>query len=530
MKLCGRSIIGGEEAEGCGQTFRAFDPSLGQQLDPPFCEAGGAEVGRAFALAEGAFEELGGKSPEETALFLEAVADEIVALGDELIERASAETGLPAQRLTGERARTIAQLRMFADVVREGSWVEATIDRADPDRKPIPKPDLRRMLIPVGPVVVFGASNFPLAFSVAGGDPASALAAGNPVIVKAHPAHPGTSELTARAVVRACEEARMPAGAFSLLQGSSHELSLELVRHPSAAAVGFTGSLKVGRALYDAAARRPVPIPVYAEMGSVNPVFVLPGALRERGDRVAEGLQQSVTLGAGQFCTCPGMVVGLEDAVLSSFVDKLGGLIEATPPATMLYPGILRAYNDGLRRLEEVAGEQVRRSSAPADENRTEARAAVFVTDAETFFRHEELGEEVFGPSTLAVRCASREEMLRVARGLGGHLTATIHGTAENLEEFKDLVAVLREKVGRLIYNGFPTGVEVSPAMHHGGPYPATTDARSTSVGTAAIKRFARPVCYQNFPQDALPAELQDKNRRGIWRTVDNQLTKGDCE
>jgi NADP-dependent aldehyde dehydrogenase len=417
---------------------------------------------------------------------------------------------------------------MFAEVVREGTWVEATIDRAQPDRKPLPKPDVRRMLIPIGPVVVFGASNFPLAFSVAGGDTASALAAGNPVIVKGHPAHPGTSEMVARAIVRAAEETGMPAGVFSLLQGTSNELSLKVVQHPAATAAGFTGSLKAGRALFDAAARRPNPIPVYAEMGSVNPVFVLPRALAERADAFAEGLQQSVTLGVGQFCTCPGLVVGLQDAAMSHFRQKIEDLIERTQPATMLHSGILRGYQEGARRLEKVDGVRVQRSATTADESRTEAQPAVFLTDAETFLKHQKLSEEVFGPSTVIVNCASRDEIMTIASSLQGHLTATIHGTAEDLEAFKDLINLLQTRVGRLVYNGFPTGVEVCAAMHHGGPYPATTDSHFTSVGAGAIKRFARPICFQNFPQCALPIELQDKNQRGIWRTINNQLTRDD--
>lgn len=420
----------------------------------------------------------------------------------------------------------MGQLRMFAEIVREGSWVEATLDVAQPERKPLPKPDVRRMLIPIGPVVVFGASNFPLAFSVAGGDTASALAAGNPVIVKAHPAHPGTSELVAGAIAQAAEEAGMPPGVFSLLHGTSPEFSLNLVRHPAATAIGFTGSLKAGRAIFDAAAQRPAPIPVYAEMGSVNPVFVLPGALHEKGDTVAAGLHQSVTIGVGQLCTCPGLVVGIRDSALDKFIGAVNDLFESAPPATMLHPGILRAYQDGLKRLSEVEGVSCKRSAGDADENKTEAQAAVFVTDAETFMSHEELSEEVFGPATVVVSCSSKEELMRVAHELEGHLTATIHGTNEDLAGYQDLVDLLQKKVGRLVFNGFPTGVEACAAIHHGGPYPATTDVRSTSVGAYAIKRFARPICFQNFPQEALPIELRNENRRDIWRIVDNEVTR----
>ena len=527
MELHGRSIIGGELSPNReGERFRAYDPALGQPLEPPYYEANETDIEQSFELADSAFDVYRHKPAKEIAVFLENIADQIMALGDDLITRVSAETGLPPKRFTGERARTVGQLRMFADVVREGSWVEATIDLAQPERQPLPKPDVRRMLIPMGPVVVFGASNFPLAFSVAGGDTASALAAGNPVIVKAHPAHPGTSEMVARAIVHAAEETGMPGGVFSLLHGTTPELSLKLVRHPVATAVGFTGSLKAGRAIFDAAAQRPNPIPVYAEMGSVNPVFMLPGALHESGDALATGLHQSVTLGVGQLCTCPGLVVGLRDGAMNKFVASITQLFEGASPATMLHPGILRAYQEGLRRLGDVEGVEGKRSLATADENKTEAQAAVFVTAAETFLVHEELSEEVFGPATVIVPCSSKEEIMKVADNLQGHLTATIHGTREDLAEYKDLVELLQSKVGRLVFNGFPTGVEVCTAMHHGGPYPATTDVRSTSVGAYAIKRFARPICFQNFPQESLPVELRDENSRGIWRMVDSKVTR----
>lgn len=529
MKLHGQNIIGKEVGGGGTQTYRAFDPSRGEQLGESFHEATAEEINRALEGAEQAFHQYRQRPAAEIAAFLERIADEINELGDDLINRASAETGLPEARLTGERARTVGQLRMFAEVVREGSWVEASIDRAQPDRQPLPKPDLRRMLIPVGPVVVFGASNFPLAFSVAGGDTASALAAGCPVIVKAHPAHPGTSEMVARAILKAIEATRMPDGLFSMVHGVGHEVSLALVRHPLTRAVGFTGSLRAGRALFDAAAARPDPVPVYAEMGSTNPVFVLPGLLRERGEAFAEGLKASVTLGAGQFCTNPGLVVGLEDDSLRLMTEKMKSLINETAPATMLYPGILRAYEEGVEKFKEVGGVRAVQAEAAPRAERTEAGAVVFTTDAETYLQNSPLGEELFGPSTLIVSCNSRDELERIASGLHGHLTATIHGTAEDLDEYKWLVAILKNKVGRLIFNGFPTGVEVCASMQHGGPYPATTDSRSTSVGTAAIKRFARPLCYQSFPQEALPVELRDANERNIWRLVDNEWTKEDC-
>ncbi len=529
MDLHGKNILGREVSHLGFQTYRAFNPSAGKPLDTPFHEATPEEIQRALELAHQAFPQCRRRTPEEIAGFLEKIAEEILGLGDQLIEIAHAETALPPERLAGERTRTLNQIRMFACLAKEGSWVEASIDRGQPDRKPIPKPDLRRMLIPIGPVVVFGASNFPLAFSVAGGDTVSALAAGNPVVVKAHPAHPGTSELVARAIAKASGKAGMPAGIFSMVHGSTPETGLMLVRHPLTRAIGFTGSHKAGRALFDAAAQRPDPVPVYAEMGSVNPVFVLPGALRQRCEAFAEGLRQSVTLGAGQFCTCPGLVVGLEDSAMRRFIDTIGQLFANTRPATMLHPGIHRAFESGLDRLARIPGVSVVRSSTRPDTRKTESAPGVLHTAAETFLANPELGDEVFGPSTVIVRCASREELEKVARGLHGQLTATIHGTPEDLFEFKNLVALLEDRAGRLLFNGFPTGVEVCSSMHHGGPYPATTEPRSTSVGAAAIKRFARPICYQDFPQEALPVELRNANVRRIWRLVDNQWTRDDC-
>jgi alpha-ketoglutaric semialdehyde dehydrogenase len=380
------------------------------------------------------------------------------------------------------------------------------------------------MLIPIGPVAVFGASNFPLAFSVAGGDTASALAAGCPVVVKAHPAHPATSEIAARAVVAAARASGMPAGVFSLLQSTRNEIARALVQHPHVKAVGFTGSLRAGRALFDAASARPEPIPVYAEMGSVNPVFILPGALAERSAAIAEGLKDSVTLGVGQFCTNPGLTIGIADARFDGFVHELEALVCKAPAGTMLTPAIQRSFEAGVLRLSGIHGVSTTRSPITVQES--QGLPALFVTDADVFLEHHEMAEEVFGPSTLVVRCGSREDLHAVARQLEGQLTATIHGTPADLDEYASLVSILEQKAGRLIVNGFPTGVEVCPSMHHGGPYPATTDTRSTSVGTAAVHRFARPVAYQNFPESLLPAELQDANLRKIWRLVDGELTK----
>jgi NADP-dependent aldehyde dehydrogenase len=387
------------------------------------------------------------------------------------------------------------------------------------------------MLIPVGPVVSFAASNFPLAISVAGNDTASGLAAGCPIVIKAHPAHPGTTEMVASAVIKAVRDTGMPPGTFSVLHARTHEVGLALVRHPLVKAVAFTGSLRAGRALFDAANARPEPIPVFAEMGSINPVFVLPGALQQRGRQIAEGLKNSVTLGVGQFCTNPGLVVGLEGEAMRGFLNSVAELIAQCEPGTMLYDGIRRAYVDGLKSFGQVAGVKVAgQSRTPPDAAKTQAAATVFTTDAATFLGNRRLGEELFGPSTLVVTGRSKQELERIARSLEGHLTATVHGTPADLEEYRDLIAVLETKVGRLVFNGFPTGIEPCNAVHHGGPYPATTDARTTSIGTAAVERFVRPICYQDFPPSALPPELRNENPRKIWRLVDGQMTKDPLE
>ena len=423
------------------------------------------------------------------------------------MERAHLETALPRPRLTGEVARTSNQLRLFADVAAEGSWVMARIDTADPQRTP-PKPDIRSMLRPLGPVAVFGASNFPLAFSVAGGDTASALAAGNPVIVKAHPAHPGTSEIAGRVLTTAIAECGFPAGTFSLLFDAGTRIGAALVRHPLIRAVGFTGSFKGGRTLMDLAASRDEPIPVFAEMGSVNPVFILPRALRERGESLAAGLHASFTLGGGQFCTKPGLV--FLDTAEPGFLTKLRALTAEAPGFAMLSSGIAGTYERGLR--ERVG---LRTAEGQRTETGFAAQAALLETDYAAFAGYPALHEELFGPSTLLVTGTDRERMLAAARSLRGHLTATILGTDDDLREYAELISILETKVGRVIFNGFPTGVEVTHAMVHGGPYPATSDGRSTSVGSQAILRFARPVCYQNLPQHALPAELTGRQSRG---------------
>lgn len=524
MTLHGKNFIGNSLSAEGEQTLTASNPATGAALDGAFVVATATEIDRAVNLASQAFPAFRALSAEVRATFLEAIAEEILAIGDSLLERANAETGLPLARLTGERGRTVGQLKLFANIVREGSWVQAKIDPALPDRKPLPRPDLRRMLIPIGPVAVFGASNFPFAFSVAGGDTASALAAGCPVIVKAHPAHPGVSEMTAAAILRAAERVGAPEGVFSLVHGVK-EVGIALVEHPRLEAVAFTGSHGAGMALFNAAAARPRPIPVFAEMGSVNPVFLLPGALAERGEALATGLAQSITLGVGQFCTNPGLVAGVSTLALDTFTSALGATVSAAPPGVMLHQGISSVYAAGVKRLAGTGG-VVLAAEATGETAPAGAHPALLTTSAANFIANHAIGEENFGPSSVLVSCDSRDELLALAEALDGQLTASIHGTERDFVEYRKLIHILETKVGRLIFNGYPTGVEVSYAMQHGGPYPSTTDSRTTSVGGSAIERFVRPLCYQDTPDLLLPDELRNENVRSIWRLIDGKTTQ----
>ena len=524
MTLTGLNFIGSEKSGKGSASFQATNPATQESLPTDFKEATAEEVGLAVLKADSAFQAYKSKSSEERAQFLEAIGDELIALGDDLIERCMAETALPAARLNGERMRTVNQLKLFAQVVREGSWVDARIDTAIPDRAPLPKPDIRQMQVPLGPVGIFGASNFPLAFSVAGGDTASALAAGCPVVVKAHPLHPGTSEMVGAAIIAAAEKTGMPDGVFSLVQGTTVEVGMAMVNHPKITAIGFTGSFRGGKAIFDAANQRPTPIPVFAEMGSSNPVFLLPGALQENAENIAAGMVGSLNLGVGQFCTNPGIVIAQKSDAADSFTSKMSELIGDSNAGTMLSEGIKSNYASGVEKISESAGvKQVAQSSVTEGNN---AQTHLFQTTADAFIANADLAEEVFGPSQLNVISEGKEDMIRIAENLEGHLTATLFGTEADLAEYADLISILERKVGRIIFNGYPTGVEVCHSMVHGGPYPATTAPQTTSVGTGAISRFARPVCYQDFPQAALPAELQDANPNRLWRTVDGELKK----
>jgi 2,5-dioxopentanoate dehydrogenase len=527
MELKGTSIIGFKRGTSGSKTLQGFNPAAGTALAPTFYAANAAEVDQAATLAHQAFTSFSRTSGKTRAKFLRQLALNIESLGEDLVQRAAQETGLPEGRIQSERGRTCNQLRLFADMIEEGSWVDARIDHSDPDRKPIPKPDVRSLLRPLGPVVVFGASNFPLAFSVAGGDTASALAGGNTVIVKAHHAHPGTSELVGLAVMDAVRSCDLPEGVFSLIYGSGNDVGTALVKHPLIKAGGFTGSRAGGRALFDAASSRPEPIPFYAEMSSVNPVVILPGALSERSDQIAAGLSGSVTLGAGQFCTNPGLIFLADSQESHSFVQKLGALMSGSPEQTMLTEGISSTYKKSVaERSGHTAVETIVSTASAQQQEGCGARTALFLTNAKEFMANPELAEEVFGPSTLVIMYSNKQELLALIDQLEGQLTATVHANDEEMSSSSELVAALEAKVGRLVFNGFPTGVEVCHSMVHGGPYPATSDGRSTSVGTRAIFRFTRQVCYQDFPNGALPDELKNENPLGIWRLIDGELAK----
>jgi NADP-dependent aldehyde dehydrogenase len=497
-------LIGARSVTGANAPFRALDPREATVLEPVFFEAGAEDVARACVLADAAADDYRELALDRRGAFLDAIANGILGLGDVLIERAMAETGLPRPRLEGERARTVNQLRLFAEVVRSGSWMETRHDGALPERKPLPRPELWLRHIAVGPVAVFGASNFPLAFSVAGGDTAAALAAGCPVVVKAHPAHPGTSELIGRTIQATVAELGLPEGVFSLLTGAGNAVGTMLVADPHIKAVGFTGSRRGGLALASVAAARPAPIPVYAEMSSINPVLLLPGALAERGPEIAQALVASLTLGAGQFCTNPGLLLAIGGSDLDRFIDACGGALAAIIPAPMLTPAIAEAYRNGVEKLNKHAGVDKLAGSAAATGANAGA-AALFATDAAHFLADPALHEEVFGASTLLLRCADAQQFRSVIDAIEGQLTITLQMATRDQELASALLPRLERKAGRILVNEMPTGVEVASAMVHGGPYPATTDGRSTSVGTLAIRRFLRPVCYQNFPDALLP-------------------------
>lgn len=522
MDLTGELLIGARRQDGGAKSFQAINPATGKPIEPFFSGAGPADIDRACALAAEAFAAYRATSGDNRAKFLETIAVKIEEIGDTLIARAVEETGLPKARIEGERARTVGQLRLFAEVVREGSWMGLRVDPALPARKPLPRPDLRLRKIPLGPVAVFGASNFPLAFSAAGGDTASALAAGCPVVVKAHPAHPGTCELVGRAIAAAVAECGLPEGVFSLLSGVGNELGGALVSDARIKAVGFTGSRAGGLALAAQAAKRAEPIPIYAEMSSINPVLLMPAALAARGAEIGSAFIASLTLGAGQFCTNPGLVIAAHGPGLDAFLHQATESLTAAPASTMLHPGIFKAYQSGVERLQASHAKLLARGLASTGPN--QCQAALFVTDAKRFSAKKTLSDEVFGASGIVITCADQHEVEAVMSSLEGQLTITLQMDAADNAAAAALLPLLEQKAGRILVNGWPTGVEVSHAMVHGGPFPSTSDPRSTSVGALAIERFLRPVCYQNFPDAVLPDELRDAHLENSWRRMDGRL------
>ncbi len=523
MPITGKHLIAGQWQQAQTPTFHSINPRIKATGETVFAEASEAEINKALEEASLAFEETRHYSAEKLATFLDIVADEIEALGDELLHVCDGETGLGLPRLTGERGRTTNQLRAFAKHIREGSYVEAIIDVALPDREPAPRPDIRRMLIPIGTVAVFPPNNFPLAFGVAGGDTASAFASGCPVVAKGHPSHPATSELVAQAIHTAIEKCEFPKGFFSLLQGQSIDVGQQLVKHPKLSAVGFTGSLRGGRAVYDTATSRPNPIPVYAEMGSINPVVILPDALKTRHQDLVTGVTGSVTLGSGQFCTNPGLFLMQDTPDARQFVQDVADAMQAQAPTTLLNEGVEKGLVQGFEALSDSDTVTILTGGTVAHADGFCFANTVMQTTASSFLSESMLQDEYFGPVTLFVLCKDMSELETVIYALHGNLTATVHATGAELKSTGELFSLLREKAGRLILNGFPTGVEVTHAMVHGGPYPATTIANSTSVGMTAIQRFMRPVAYQNLPDSLLPDALKNSNPLNIWRVVNGE-------
>ena len=500
--LTGKHLIAGDWVLG-EATFRS-SPAQGEALE--YSVGTPAHVDCAVRAAEAAFAAFGQTSREERAVFLERIADEIEARGPEITAIGTGETGLPAARLDGERGRTTGQLRLFAAHIRKGDYLDRRHDAALPDRKPLPRPDLKLVQRPIGPVAVFGASNFPLAFSTAGGDTASALAAGCPVIVKGHSAHPGTAEIVAQAIAAAIAALGLHPGIFSLIQGGRRDVGEALVQHPLIRAVGFTGSLAGGRALFDLCVRRPDPIPFFGELGSVNPTFLLPAALKARGGQIAAGWVGSLTQGAGQFCTNPGLVIAIDGPEIDAFERAAAAGLAGVAAQTMLTDGIAQAYRDGQARISAAPGVT---ALVETESTARQANPNLYSVPSDAFRQTHALGEEVFGPLGLVVRARDEADLLALAAGVEGQLTCTLHLDAADHPLAQRLLPVLERKAGRILANGFPTGVEVADAMVHGGPYPASTNFGATSVGTLSIRRWLRPVCYQNIPDDLLPADLR---------------------
>ncbi|WP_221392808.1 aldehyde dehydrogenase (NADP(+)) [Dyadobacter sp. NIV53] len=521
--ITGANYIGFSKSKLSDRNFQSFSPKDNKDIPGWFYWATEDELDKAVLLADRSFRAFQKVSYQQRALFLETIAEEIMALSDQLLEVCVSESGLPVARITGERARTCNQLRLFARLLRDGWWLDARIDTGIPERLPAPKPDIRRMFVPIGPVAVFGASNFPLAFSTAGGDTASALAAGCPVILKIHPAHPGTSELVATAILKAAKRTGMPDGVFSALH-LDNEKVIRLVSHPAVRAVGFTGSRKVGLLLCNAAAARKEPIPVYAEMSSVNPVILLESALQENYAKIARELAAAFTLGAGQFCTNPGLILVTESTATDLFLEEFAKQIAKIPPANMLTCGIQQVYDEKIKGLSENPA-VVLLAKTETEAKGNEGKPVAYSVDANDFLKDKSLSAEIFGPQTLIVKCADTNDLFEVLESLEGQLTASLHAAEQDVEIIEKLITITTQKAGRIIFGGYPTGVEVCDAMQHGGPFPSTSDSRSTSVGSAAIYRFARPVAYQDFPDQFLPEALQNKNPLALLRLVNGSWT-----
>lgn len=526
MSISGKLLINGQWQLGASGSFNAVNPATGKTILPVFSMANSSQVDDAVKAADQAFQIFRNTTLKQRAKFLNTCADEIEALGDELIERVTAETGYPAMRGQGERARTCGQLRMFADHILKGDYLDVRIDTALPDRQPIPRPDIRYINQAIGPVVVFPVSNFPLAFSVAGGDTASAFAAGCPVIVKGHASHPGTSELVAQALEKAIVKCNLPAGVFSLLMGNRSEVGEVLVKASAVKAVGFTGSIAGGTALCAIANARPEPIPVFAEMGSNNPVVLLPHALAQSAEQIATGFVGSLTLGSGQFCVNPGLIIAIDNEDLSTFIKSTKNALATVAAGVMLNESIGNSYQAGVAKLTDHDGVEVIAIGEESTCSGFYGQATLLSTNARYFLANPELQEEAFGPASLLVKCQNVEEIIAVVNQLQGQLTGTVHAAENELSSYQELMSALSLKVGRVVINGFPTGVEVCPAMVHGGPFPASSDQRFTSVGTAAIARFVRPVCFQNYPESLLPEALKNNNSLNISRVINNKVTK----
>lgn len=522
--ITGKNYIGGQLIANGNKNYKTFNPQLNCENSWEFTEATPEEINQTVVLASKAYDSYKNYSGTQKAAFLNAIADEIMALGDELLEVYCTETGFAKARAEGERGRTVSQLRSFADMVAQGDWVEATIDTALPDRQPIPKVDVRKMSIPLGPIVVFAASNFPFAYSTAGGDTASALASGCPVIVKSHSMHAATGEMVASAILKAAQKTNMPEGVFSNLNGGGTTVGSALVRHPLVKGVGFTGSIQGGRALFNLASQRPEPIPVFAEMGSVNPVVLLPEVLEQKSTFWAIQLASSITVGSGQFCTNPGLLLGLKGDGLNQFIAQLSQEIEKVTPSCMLHPKIAGNFNNGKKELQQQNGIKTV-TNIKLEEKPNHATQTILRVDGKTFLGNPSLHQEVFGPLSLVVECEDEAELIAILDTLEGQLTGTIIALETELDKHTKVIASLQNRVGRLIFNGVPTGVEVCPSMLHGGPYPASSDSRFTAVGIHAVKRWVRPFSYQNWPNALLPAALQNENPLEISRVINNKQT-----